>query len=241
MINFIIVDELNFWLSLIDEKINQIIFNTNLKYHIYKFNDFNNNFFKLVFSNLENKVYILADRTKFHNGIEIAKRIRSIDKLAEIIFLSNSYDTNYVNFFLTSSIKAMGFIEKSNFSLLDLKLEEIVRSFHLDKIIKINSSSNSSIIKISDILYIESKNRKTFIHTVNSIIKTTKSLKYFENLLNTECDFFIRTHKACIVNIYNVINFNFKDKEIIFFNNKKCLLLSKSYKGIIKEKNWKIE
>ena len=55
-------------------------------------------------------------------------------------------------------------------------------------------------------------------------------------LLNTECDFFIRTHKACIVNIYNVINFNFKDKEIIFFNNKKCLLLSKSYKGIIKEK-----
>ena len=236
MINFIIVDEFDFWLSLIEEKITKVFFKTNLSYHIYKFNDYNEYFFNFVFKNMENKVFILNSKIKNINGINIGIRIRSIDRLAEIIFLSNSYTTESINCFLTSSIKAIGFIEKNNLDLLELKLKEILNNYQLSKVIRINTTSNSIILKLSDILYIETKDRKTLIHTINSVIKTSKNLKYLEEVLNNECDFFIRVHRASIVNLNNVISFNFKEKRIVFFNNKKCNLLSKSYKKNIKDK-----
>lgn len=45
------------------------------------------------------------------------------------------------------------------------------------------------MIKIKDILYIETKNRKTLIHTINPILKTSKNLCYLEEELKKECNF----------------------------------------------------
>lgn len=235
MINFIIVDDLNFWINCVEERINKILFNSKLNYKIYKFNDYDNDFFNIVYKNLENKVYILDIEVKSGNGIDTARKIRNIDKISEIIFLS-LYNNKYINKFLTSSIKAIGFIDKNNIDVLNNILEEFINNFNLDKVIKINTISSYNIIKVKDILYVETRNRKTIIHTLNSIIKTSKNLHCIEDKLKKESDFFVRTHRACIVNLNNVISFNFKEKKIIFFNNKRCYLLSKSYKNYIKNK-----
>ncbi len=236
MINFIIVDDLNYWLNTVEDRITKILFKSSLDYKIYKFNDYNDLFFEFIFKNLENKVYILDIETKSANGIDIARKIRNIDKNSEIIFLTAYQNAEYVNTFLTSSIKAMAFIDKEKIEILDKQIKEIIKNFTLEKVIKINTISSFNIIKISNILFIEIKNRKTLIHTTNSIIKTSKSLQYLETKLKHECDFFIRTHRACIVNLNNVISFDFKNKKIIFFNNKSCHLLSKNYKNNIKSK-----
>ena len=236
MINFILVNDSSFLLSLVEEKITKVLFTTTLNYKIYKFSDYNEAFFKIVFTNLENKVYILNTKTKSGNGIDIARRIRNIDKLTEFIFLDLSYDPEYITSFLTSSVKAMAFINKNNLNILDEKLKEIIANYYANKVIKINTISSYNVIKLGDILYIEIKNRKTIIHTINSIIKTSKSLKYFETKLKKECDFFIKSHRASLVNVLNVLSFDFKNKKITFCNNKKCNLLSKSYKNEIKNK-----
>ena len=87
MINFIIVDDLNFWVNCIEKKINKILFNSKVNYKNYKFNNYNHDFFDIVLTNLENKVYILDSEIKDKDGIDIASKIRSIDKTSEIIFL----------------------------------------------------------------------------------------------------------------------------------------------------------
>ena len=236
MINFIIVDDLNFWINCIEEKIIKVLFNSNLNYKIHKFSDYNDDFYSIILKNLENKVYILDIETESANGLDIARKIRNLDKVSEIIFLTAYSKDEYISKYLKNSIRALAFIDKEEIDILDLKLEEIIKNFTLDKVLKINTISNYNIIKIQDILFVEIKNRKTRIHTINSIIKTSKNLLYIENKLKHECDFFVRTHRACIVNLNNVISFDFKEKKITFFNNKKCHLLSKSYKNNIKNK-----
>lgn len=240
MINFIIVDDLSFWINCVEERITKLLFNSELNYKIHKFNDYNDDFFNIVQKNLENKIYILDIETENANGIDIARKIRTTDKLSEIIFLTAYSKEEHISKFLTSSIKAMGFIDKNNIEVLDEKLQEFINNFSLDKVLKINTISSYNIIKIQDILYVETRNRKTIIHTLSSVIKTSKNLHYIEDKLKKECDFFVRTHRACIVNLNNVISFDFKEKKITFFNNKKCHLLSKSYKNNIKNKINKI-
>lgn len=233
MINFIIVDDLNFWVDCVSDKINKVLFNSNLNYKTYKFNDYNKDFFDIVLTNLENKVYILDIETENGNGIDIARKIRKNDKKSEIIILTAYSTEEYISKFLISSIRAMAFIDKNEIDILDEKLKEVINNYILDKVLKINTISSFNIIKIQDILYVETKNRKTLIHTISSVIKTSKNLHYIEDKLKKECDFFVRTHRACIANLNNVIDFDFKNKKITFFNNKKCPLLSKSYKNNI--------
>ena len=234
MINFIIVDDLDFWVKSVEERINKVLFSSTINYKIYKFSDYNNEFYSLTLKTLENRVYILDIETDTTNGIDVARKIRYFDKTSDIIFLTAYSKEEYISDFLTLSLKSMGFIDKEQIEILDSKLEEIVKNFTLNKVLKINTTSSCKLIKIKDILYVEFKNRKTLIHTLNSIVKTSKSLKYIENNLKMQCDFFVKTHRACIVNFNHVINFDFKNKKITFFNNKRCHLLSKSYKNEIK-------
>ena len=236
MINFIIVCELDFWEYLIEDKIDKSLFKSELEYNINKFKNYNEEFYKIAFKNLENKVFIFDLDIKYGNGFEIAKRIRNNDKLSEIILIGDYHRKDYIESFLISSIKAIAFIDKIKLDILEEKIDEIIKNYNLNKLLIIKTISSLNIIKIMDILYIETKNRKTIIHTINSIITTSKNLSYFEKKLNMECDYFIKTHRASIVNYLNVIEFNFKNKTITFYNNKKSYLLSKSYKDLINEK-----
>ncbi len=236
MINFIIVCELDFWEYLIEDKIDKSLFKSELEYKIYKFKNYNEDFYKIAFKNLENKVFIFDLDIKYGNSFEIAKRIRNNDKLSEIILIGDYKRQDYIEYYLVNSLKAIAFIDKNKLTILEEKIDEVIRNYNLNKLLIIKTISSLNIIKIMDILYIETKNRKTIIHTINSIITTSKSLSYFEKKLNMECDYFIKTHRASIVNFHNVIEFNFKNKTITFYNNKKSSLLSKSYKDLINKK-----
>lgn len=233
MINFIIVYDFNFWINYLEDRITKILFNVELNYKIYKFNDFDENFFKITNKNLENKLYILNIN---NNGLKIAEKIRKFDKKSEFIFFTSESKNCYLRDFSVNSIKTMGLFDKTEFNIFDKKIIEFINNYYSNKLLKLNTISNFNIVKLKDILYVETKNRKTIIHTQETIIKTSKNLHYIEDKLKKECDFFIRTHRACIVNIENVLSFDFKDKKITFFNNKKCHLLSKGYKNNIKNK-----
>ena len=102
MINFIVVTESLLYSSLIEDKIDSTLFKSNLEYKIYLFNSYNENFFKLTFSNIENKVFIFDLDCK-DNGFDIAKKIRNNDKLSEIIFIG-SYNKDYNIIFIHNYI-----------------------------------------------------------------------------------------------------------------------------------------
>ena len=84
--------------------------------------------------------------------------------------------------------------------------------------------SNFISIKLKDILYVHSSDNKNIIETFKTKITVNKSLDF---LLKKLPNYFIRSHRACIVNLKNVVLIG---NEIVFSNGTKIKLLSRKYK-----------
>ena len=61
----------------------------NIDYKIYKFYDYNDDFFKKVKIKGSNKVYILDIQVREKSGIDIARTIRETDLQSALIFLTS--------------------------------------------------------------------------------------------------------------------------------------------------------
>ena len=172
MINFILVDDIEYFLDRNQQIIDSIMKSRKIDYKISKHLEYDNNFYKIAFSELLNKVYILDIETKYNNGIDIARKIRQEDKKAEIIFLS-AYTENgfYKNKILLSSLRISGFIFKSDEKTFIERLIEIVDYTINNSIYSFSNSSLFFSININDIYYIDFCNRKCMIHTKSGSIE----------------------------------------------------------------------
>ena len=129
------------------------------------------------------------------NGVETAKKIRQIDKITEIIFLTNSKDYALEGY----EVKAYNYIVKSS-EFMEEKIYESIRDLYsrVNDFIVINNKSVIERIETKEIVYIESNKRK--------IIFNTTECKYemYEKLDNIYADLkqrgFIKVHRSYIVN-----------------------------------------
>ena len=80
MINFIVVDDMEFFREQINDVILSFSMKSNIPTNKYIFDEYNKNFRKISNSKLENKIYVLDIETPKHNGIEEAKKIRKKDE-----------------------------------------------------------------------------------------------------------------------------------------------------------------
>lgn len=237
MINYVVVDDINFYIRQIENTIKKIMFEKNNKYKIHSLANFGGNFWKIVESKLENVYYILDIEVKNINGIDVARKIRSIDNKAEILFVTAHDTEKYRISILTSSIKSVGFINKINLeNELSKKIEEFIEVVNTKTTLFFKENNIIVNIMLEDILYIENKGRQTTIFTINNQFNSYKSLTYFENILKEKSNKFIRTSRNCIVNLYNVEKLDFKKEEITFKNNKTINSLSNKYKKEIEKK-----
>ncbi|MEC0228866.1 LytTR family DNA-binding domain-containing protein [Paenibacillus alba] len=81
-------------------------------------------------------------------------------------------------------------------------------------------------IELSEILYIERINQKTLIHTDLQEIRVGVSLKQMMSMLP---DIFVRSHKSYIVNILNLRELNFFNRNTYeaYYKNRKTALVCK--------------
>ena len=84
-------------------------------------------------------------------------------------------------------------------------------------------------IKYEDIIYIYSKDNKNIIKTKTNEIIVSKSLEF---LLSKLPDYFVKSHRACVVNIKHTIYIR---KEILFSDGSKTNLFSRTYKNNVIE------
>lgn len=236
MVNFVLVDDIKWFLDRYERIINKIMIDTNLEYTVYKFFEYDKDFNNFSKKDLENRIYILDVETKNNNGIDVARRLRSFDQKSEIIF-STAYaqKEKHINKFLISSLKAMGMISKDNEKLLVEKIKEIIAYIEQNKNLTMNTPSYRSTINLNEIFYIEVIARITYVHTATATVELTRSLTSIEEELNNKCDFFVRTHRACLVNSIKVLKYDFQNKRIFFKNKLECSLLSRKYKKEIEK------
>lgn len=220
------------------EIISKEIKKTNIKYnkdeiYVDYYSSCNNDLLKEIENKNHGKIYILAiDLEDKVSGVDIAKIIRKKDWDSEIIFISKH--THVFEIAYRNSIKIFDFIEK--FHQFEKRL-----SYDIEKIIqkKTNEAqfifSNRSIdlkLKYDNILYIyrDTTLRKLVIVTHCNSFAVNMSFNEIGKLLDER---FKIIHRACIVNVDKVVNFNWSKGYFVLENNKEIQMLSKKYKDTL--------
>lgn len=231
MLNFIVVDDIEFFRRQVSNTILQFSFNIDNEIYKYVFDEYNEGFKKISKAKLENKIYVLDIETKKSNGIEEARKIRKFDKECKIIFLTlyeNTYSGNLLrsklNFYFVSKTENIGL----NNALLNC-FKNIYNSIKSNEKLLLIQNSLLYNIKYDDIYYIKSEFGESIIQTKTKSITIKKSLS---SLLTKLPDFFFQCHRSYIVNLKNVI---FIGKKIIFADGKEIDKISKYRKKMLVE------
>lgn len=227
MMNFIICDDSYGIVDKVSKIITMYMMSTDIEYHTHCFHDYDENFEKIITSDLPFKVYILDIEMPSNSGIVMARKIRSFDNNSIIIFLTGHEELGLT--ILKEELLILSFINKFD-NYEDRVLSCIKKTLSIldqKQVLKIKYNDVIYNISSSDILYItrDSIDRKTIIKTDYEEIKVNKTIiEIIENLDRR----FIQTHRSCYVNNDRITKVE-KDK-IIFDNGETTDLLSAKYK-----------
>ena len=200
MINFIICDDNEFFLMEICKIVDDFCIKKKMSYKIYTFKNYKQDFFEILDSMLDNKVYILDIETPSGNGSDIAKKIRNKDLNSFLIFIS-SYTEKYIRKVASSDTMIIGYISKRK----DYKDELIKR---LKKIFKLGFQKNVIRFKDQGIIYTfdmrsiyfikaDSKKRRSLIFSSSGVTEVRITLKKLKQILDYRFEY---SHRSCIIN-----------------------------------------
>lgn len=188
-------------------------------------------------------IYILSS-SNLEECLSIAKDIRSSDDWNSQIIIISNIDIKRNDIF-RNKLLVLDYINNDENLKDNLKSTVHIAYKILTKEKTLNFLLNGEIYRIPyrNILYIEKGNNQNHctvytIHNNEYIIKDT--INNLEEKLN--CAYFMKTHRSCIVNLYNITHYDCTDN-IISFENKKIDLVAREKRQILKSKltNEKIE
>ena len=209
--------DLNNLYALLEEYFNE----KNTKVFIDKFSNPKTLLNKLFLEGHEIYNIFILDMVLQQNGLDVANRITNIHPHATIIFQTSSSE------YAIDAFKVRPF----DYILKPLKKEQLFDC--LDRLDDFFSESKKNIfqikdsnlelttIKIPDINYIESLNRRLLFHMIDGNIISTTSLrtKFIESIpFDFQQEQFILCHNSFIVNMNQIKTI--RDSEFIMFNNK---------------------
>lgn len=231
MINFIIhEDDIN-----IRNNYEMIIYNfIGLREEKFKIFDCNN--YKKTYHN--RSIFILSS-DNYEDMLKLAECIRKKDDwLSQIIIISSFEDIDKNE--LMNNLLILSYIDKKDNVKEELK-ESLASAYKiLTKGKTLNYLLNGEINKISynSILYIEKSNNQNYctIHTRDNIFIIKDTINHLEEQLDPA--YFMKTHRSCIVNLYNINHYNCTNNTI-YFDKKgknKIDLVSRERRSILKSK-----
>lgn len=133
------------------------------------------------------------------DGFETAERIRQMDSQVEIVFCTSYYTVPNVS--RGYKVAARDFLAKP---LLYKKIENLLNRVYRKKLInaeeKLFLKCHDGLItlQLSDIIYLQSKNKTLILHTINGIVKSNQKMYDLEKRLSQRM--FYCCHNSFIVN-----------------------------------------
>ena len=129
------------------------------------------------------------------------------------------------------------------YPILDTKTKRLIQKIEsLDFMVSGNSKGKVFQVHISDIYYVESVERKTFLYTRDEVYMTDKKLYELEEMFREAG--IIRISKSCLVNVdmlYSIRQLVNSHLEATLLNGEKLIVARtylKSIKNILKEVVW---
>lgn len=143
---------------------------------------------------------------KKYTGIDIAKKIRSTNENAIIIFV-----TNYIEYAPEGyEVQAFRYVLKSEIhSKLERYLQQAVEKLHVvQEVLLINVSGETIALSLADILYIESQAHSAVVYIQAQGTSRLKEYKLYSSLTSLEHQLeasgFLRIQKSFIVNMRRI-------------------------------------
>lgn len=170
------------------------------------------------------------------DGMKTAEQLRANSSGEFIIFLSNHTEFMPDAFkvkafrFLSKPINDKDFIE----AVLQAEKEILI-----NEKISFSEKGCTMLIKINDIVCVEAFGDGTFIHTVNEVIESTKSLKYWINQLGNE--HFYQVHKSYLVSFRHIKSIGTTQakmhymKELVPISRRKYTCFKKTFINYVKK------
>lgn len=184
----------------LNEKIKQQIQLYTHNSNISIFTDYTDNL-KRIIKKSNNNVYILNIDNRVENSpVSIAKEIRKYSWDSIIVFITNM--ESIIN--TLAKLRIMFFTVISIYDDFDNNLIKCISE--IDRIFNVEKKSN--------ILYVHSENKHTYIVKSNEIITSKIAASVIAAKYNL-----LQVHKSYYVNLKNIKSIDFDQKQIIFKNN----------------------
>ena len=228
MINFIICDDIKKYRDMIKSVISKYMMKNKMEYKTHVFEDYDDEFIKIVEKKIPFKIYILDIEAPTMSGIDIARIIRRKDVNSVLIFLTGHQELTPI--IMKNDFLFLSFINK--FENCEQRLTKAIdKALHIfDKrsVIKFKDNGIIYTIPLEDILYItrDSIDRKCILITDYSEFKIGKNLNEIEEFLDEN---FVKTHRACFMNKKRIRSFDKREKIVTFDNGTESDLISSRF------------
>ena len=138
------------------------------------------------------------------NGIYVGKELKDTDKNV-IIFVVTAY-AEYLDEAMRFNV--FRYLSKPlDKNRLFRNMKDALRLYNsFDEKTAVETREGIFTVNLSDIILVEAKEKKVFVHTVSGVFQSIHNMEYWENCLNSRS--FYRTHKSFIVNLKYVSSFN---------------------------------
>ncbi len=176
-------------------------------------------------------VYILdIDLNYKITGLEIARRIRKVDTLAYIIFITGHLEFAMLTY--KYKIKAFEYLTKPvSFDDFSKCIADLMKDYNkLSSLMESDGNVYFPIkagqivhnVRINDIIYVEASGPKVIFHTPTAIIESYTSLTLVYNALCGMSENFFRIHRTYVINLLHIKEINYYSFYVVLDNNAKC-------------------
>lgn len=149
------------------------------------------------------------------NGLELARKMRSRGMDTAIIFVT-AYDAYVYDSFEVNAFRYILKSEDEEDAIIKA-LQSFLGTRQKDRYINVPIARKDNIVKLDDIIYIESDGKYSIVRLIdNCYYKSTKSISYYEEIINQMPNNFYRTHRRFIVNMKYIKSV---EKNLIIFRN----------------------
>lgn len=220
MIRFIVIDNKEYIRAIVKKIIHCKMMKCNEEYKVYEYDDLDANLKECIKLKHPNQIYFIDVKLPSASGIDIAKRIRSLNDWNSIIcFMSMYYNMSECAY--KERLLITEFIwKKDNFEAkIADNIETALKILSNKRMLVFSSQKIKYRISLDEIISIE---RDTFernleIHTVNEKLRTNLTLNQIKKQLD---DNFIFIQRGIIINKNFVSKIDFLNR-LLFLNNNK--------------------
>ena len=218
MLNFVLCDDNFNAIEKLSKMLNSILISHNLKGQITYSTTNPNDLLKFVKNNPTDVLLLDIDLKSSTSGLQIAEKIRAVDKDIYIIFVTGHFEFSMVAY----RYKTFDFLQKP---LTKERFEETILRLYSDifgnKTDYIKLDNDKTVIKENTIRFIKKDGMKVIFHTDTRDYETYSSFSKISDMLPYN---FVRCHKSYIVNIDKITDIDMNDNLVFFNKTDKCYI-----------------